>query len=128
MHRRNASSTTLSRSLKRATFHLTDWRLSRPTEQPGDLIVLKEYHILKLNTIELRLSDTITDTSMPQRPSHFKIPLTSVHFVAGNATHELASPATVKPTFNDEEEDVVIRNGRNPEEGRKTSKPNSINV
>ena len=33
-----------------------------------------------------------------------------------NATHALASSATAKPTFNVEEEDVVIRNGWTPKE------------
>ena len=33
-----------------------------------------------------------------------------------NATHALASSATAKPTFNVEEEDVVIRNGCTPKE------------
>ena len=37
--------------------------------------------------------------------------LTGVYFVADNATHELASIAMEKRTFNDEEEDVVIRVG-----------------
>ena len=69
-----------------------------------------------LNTIVLQLSDTIVDTSLPERPAIFQILLTSVHFVADNASHELASTATVRSTFNDEEEDAVIRNGWTPEE------------
>ena len=36
-----------------------------------------------------------------------------------NATHALASSATAKPTFNVEEEDVVIRNGWTPKEEKK---------
>ena len=49
-------------------------------------------------------------------PTHFKIRLTSVHFVADNATHTLVSTAKVKLIFKNEEEDVVIRNGRTPKE------------
>ena len=64
----------------------------------------------------LQLSDIIADTSMLQRPAHFQIQFTSVHFVADNVTHALASTATVKPTLNDEEEDIVIQNGWTPEE------------
>ena len=36
--------------------------------------------------------------------------------MADHASHALASSATVKPTFNDEEEVVVIRNGWTPKE------------
>ena len=36
--------------------------------------------------------------------------------MADNTTHILAVTATVKLTFNDVEVDVVIRNGRTPEE------------
>ena len=38
------------------------------------------------------------------------------HFVVDNANHALASSATARPTFNVEEEDVVIRNGWTPKE------------
>ena len=38
------------------------------------------------------------------------IPDSFHHFVADNASHALASSATSKPTFNIEEEVVVIRN------------------
>ena len=60
---------------------------------------------LMLNIIMLQLSDTC----MPHCPAHFHILLTSVHCVAEIAAHVLASPAAMKLTFNDEEEDVVIR-------------------
>ena len=36
-----------------------------------------------------------------------------------NASHTLASSATAKPTFNVEEEDVVIRNGWTPKKVKK---------
>ena len=38
-----------------------------------------------------------------------------------NATHALASSATARPTFNVEEEDVVIRNGWTPKEEEEDS-------
>ena len=66
--------------------------------------------------IVLQLSYATADTSMPQCPAHFHIPFTSVHFEADNATQALASTATVKPTINGEEEDVIICNGWTPEE------------
>ena len=53
---------------------------------------------------------------MPLCPAHFEIPLTSVHFVADYATQALATTATVKLIFYDEEKDVVIRYGWIPEE------------
>ena len=43
--------------------------------------------------------------------------------MADNATHALASSATAKPTFNVEDEDVVIRNGWTPKEERRSSVP-----
>ena len=76
----------------------------------GDLPVHWQCHIMTLNTIALQLSGAIAYTSMPQPAAHFMIPLTYVHFVADNATHSLASTAAAKLAFNDEEEDVVIRN------------------
>ena len=60
----------------------------------------------------LQLSDA--DPSMLQCTADFKIPFINAHFVADNASHALASSATVKPTFNDEEKVVVIRNGWTP--------------
>ena len=114
MDKRSASRITSSRSLKGATFLLADWRLSHPTELPGDLPVLFECHALTLNTIELQLSDAVADTSMLQCSAQFRIMFINAHFVADNASQALASSATAKPTFNVEEEDVVIRNGWTP--------------
>ena len=65
-----------------------------------------------MNTIELQLSDT----SMLQCSVQFMILFINAIFVADNASHALASSATVKPTFNVEEEVVAIRNGWTPEE------------
>ena len=115
--RRNTSRTTLSRSLKRSTFRLTGRRLLHPIELPCYLPVHLECHTLTPNMIALQLSDA--DTSILQRPAHFHIPLTSVHLVADNAARALASSATGKLTFNDEEEDIVICNGWTPEEETK---------
>ena len=109
--RRNAFMATSIRSLKSATFNLTDRRLLHPT----GLHVSIKCHVLKLNTTTLQLSEAITETSMPQSPAHIKISLTSHHFVADNVTHILAStPTTTKLTFNDDEEDI-IHNGWSPE-------------
>ena len=55
-----------------------------------------------------------TETSMLQCSAQFRILLINAHFVADNASHALAFSATVRPTFNVEEEVVVIRNGRTP--------------
>ena len=110
---KNVSRITSSRSLQSATFHLTGWRLSHQTELPGNLPVPLECHALTLNMIELQLSDAITDTSMLQCSAQFWIMFIKAHFVADNASHALASSATVKPTFNDDEV-VVIRNGWTP--------------
>ena len=66
-----------------------------------------ECHALTLNTIELHISDT----SMLKCSAQFRILPINVHFVAANVSHALASSARVKPTFNVEEEVVVIRNG-----------------
>ena len=44
----------------------------------------------------------------------FRILFINAHFVADNASHALASSPTVRPTFNVEEEVVVIRNGWTP--------------
>ena len=114
MDKRNASRITSSRSLKGATFLLAGWRLSHPKELPGDLPVLLECHTLTMNTIVLQLSDAVADISMLQCSAKFRILITNAHFVIDNATHALAYSATAKPTFNVEEEDVVIRNGWTP--------------
>ena len=114
MDKRNASRITSSQSLKSATFHLTGWKLLHETELPGDLHVSLGCHALTLNTIELQFSDAVTDTSKLQCSTQFRILLINAHFVADNASHALASSATVKPTFNIEEEVVVIRNGWTP--------------
>ena len=112
MDRRNTSRITSSRSIKSATFHLAGWRLLHQTELPVPL----ECHALTLNTIELLLSDAVTDTCMLQCSAQFRILFISAHFVAENASHTLASSATVRPTFNVEEEVVVTRNGWTPKE------------
>ena len=124
MGRRKASRTTSSQSSNSATFHLTGWRLLHPTEPPGDLPMPLECHILTVNTIVLQLSHAVTKISMPQCPTHSHIPLTSAHFVADNATHALASTATVKTTLNDEEERIVIRNAQTLEKDRRAHKYN----
>ena len=116
MDKRNASRITSSRSSKSATFHLTGWRLSHQTELPGDLPVPVECQSLTLCTIELQLTDAVADTSMLQCSAQFQIPFTNAQFVADNASHALASSATVRPTFNVEEEVVVIPNGWTPRE------------
>ena len=114
MDKRNASRITTSRSLKGATFLLAGWRRSHPKELPGDLPVLLGCHSLTMNTIVLQLSDAVADISMLQCSAQFRILIINAHFVADNATHALASSATAKPTFNVEEEGVVIRNGWTP--------------
>ena len=53
---------------------------------------------------------------MLQCSAQFLILFINANFVADNASHTLASSATVKPTFNDEEEVVVISNGWTPKE------------
>ena len=121
MDKRNASRITSSRSLKSATFHLTGWRLSHQTELPGDLPVPLECHALMLNMIELRLSDAVADTSMLQCSAQIRILFNNAHFMADNTSHALASSATAKPTFNVEEEVVVIRNGWTPKDQRRKS-------
>ena len=114
MDKTNASRITSSRSLKNATFILAGWILSHPTELPGDLPVPLECHTLTLNTIELQHSDAVADTSMLQCSAQFRILFINANFVADNASHALASSATVKLTFYVEEEVVVIRNGWTP--------------
>ena len=68
-----------------------------------------ECHTLTMNIISLQLSDA--DISMLQCFAQFRIMLINSHFMADNASHLLASSATQKPTFNIEEEVVVIHNG-----------------
>ena len=51
-----------------------------------------------------------------QTPACHSVPPTNVHFVTDNATHALASTATVELTFNEEEKGVVIRHRWTPEE------------
>ena len=53
-------------------------------------------------------------TSMLQCSAQLRNLFINAHFVADNASHALASSATAKPTFNIEEEVVVIRDGRTP--------------
>ena len=72
-----------------------------------------ECHTLTLNTIGLQLTDS--DASMLQCSAQFQILFINGHFVADNASHAFACSATAKPTFNVEEEVVVIRNGWSPE-------------
>ena len=114
MDKRNVSRITSSRSLKSATFLLAGWILSHPKELPGDLPVPLECHTLTMNTIVLQLSDAVEDISILQCSAQFRILIINAHFVADNAYHALASSATAKPTFNVEEEVVVIRNGWTP--------------
>ena len=118
---KNASMITSSRSLKGATFLLAGWRLLHLKELPGDLPVLLECHTLTMNTIALQLSDAVADISMLQCSAQFRILIINAHFVVDNATHALASSATAKPTFNIEEEVVVIRNGWTPKKRRRPS-------
>ena len=114
MDKENASRITSRRSTKSETFHLAGWRLSHTTKLPGDLPAPLEFHALTLNTIEMQLLEAVADTSMLQCSAQFRTLFFNAHFVADNASHALASSATVEPTFNDEEEVVVIRNGWTP--------------
>ena len=114
MDKINASRITSSRSLKSATFLLAGWRISHPKELPGDLPVPLECHTLTMNTIVLQLSDAVADNSMLQCSAQFRILIINAHSVADNAYHALATTASAKPTFNVEEEVVVIRNGWTP--------------
>ena len=78
-----------------------------------------ECHTLTKNMIVLQLSNAVADISMLQCSAQFRILIINAHFVADNATHALPSSATAKPTFNVEEEVVVIRNGWTPKKRRK---------
>ena len=114
MNKRNASRITPNRSSKCASFHLTGWRLSHPTELPGDLPVPLESHTLTMNAIELQLLDAVADISIFKCSAQFHILFIHAYILADNASHALASSATTKPTFNVEEEVVDIRNGWTP--------------
>ena len=116
MDKRNASRITSSRSIQSATFHLTGWRFSHQTKLPGDLPVSLECHTLTLDRIGLQLSEADVDTSMLQCSDQFRTLFINAHFVADNASHVLASSATVRCTFNVEEEVIVIRNGWTPKD------------
>ena len=93
---------------KSATFRLAGWRHSHQTELHENLPVPLACHAFTLNTIDLQLSDAVTDTSMLHCSAQFRI-MFNIHYVPDNASHALASSATVKPTLNVEEEVVVIR-------------------
>ena len=71
-------------------------------------------HTLTMNKIVLQLSDAVADISILHCSAQFRILIVNAHFVADNAYHALASSATAKPTFNIEEEVVVIGNGWTP--------------
>ena len=118
MDKRNASRITSSRSLKGVTFLLAGWRISHPIEIPGDLPVPLECHTLMMNTTALQLSDAVADISMLHCSFQFLILIINAHFLADNASHALAS-ATAKPTFNVEEEVVVICIGWTPKKKKK---------
>ena len=62
----------------------------------------------------------VADTGMLQCSAQFRILFINAIFVADNASHALASSATVGPTFNIEEEVIVIRNGLTPKEDFKS--------
>ena len=81
--------------------------------------MLLECNSLTMNTIVLQLSDAVADISMLQCSAQFRILIINANLVVDNATHALASSATAKPTFNVEEEDVVIRTGWTPKKKKK---------
>ena len=105
---RKASRITSSRSLKGETFHLPGWRLSpsnratwRSTCAPGMSYFDDEYD---------RAAAVRRSRRHQHAPVICPIPY-SVHqcpLCADNASHALTSSATEKPTFNFEEEVVVI--------------------
>ena len=76
-------------------------------------------YALMMNTIELQFSDAVADISMLNCSAQFRIMFISANFVADNASQALASSATAKPTFNVEEEVVVICNGWTPNKRRR---------
>ena len=111
MGKGNASRITSNSSLESATFLLAGSRLSHSKELTGDLPVPLDCHTLTMNKIVLQLSDAVPDISILQCSAQLRILIINAHFVADNAYHALASSATARPTFNVEEEVVVIRNG-----------------
>ena len=117
--KKNASRITSRRSLIGATFLLSGWLTLESAELPVDLPVPLECHTLTMNTIELQLSEAVADISMLQCSAQFLILFVNAHFMADNASHTLASSATTNPTFNVEEEVVVIRNGWTPKKMKK---------
>ena len=66
------------------------------------------------HAVVLQLSNAVADICILQCSAQFRILIINAHFVADNAYHALISLATGKPTFNFEEEVVVIRNGWTP--------------
>ena len=119
MDKRNASRITSNISIKIATFLLADLSLTHPTELQAGLPVPLECHTLRITTIELQLSEAVADISMLQCSVLFQILFINAHFLADYASHALASSATAKPTFNMEEEVVVIHNGWTPKKKMK---------
>ena len=83
---------------------------TRVTEQP----------FFRIHTAHLQWSRGLEKVAqtlpVPPFPAKFQILFINAHFVADNASKALASSATVRPRFNDEEEVVVIRNGWTPKE------------
>ena len=94
---------------------MAGWRLLHPTELPGDLPAPLGCHAFTINMIELQLSDAVADISMLQCSSQFRVLFINAHIVADNASDALATSATAIPTFNVEEEVVVIRDVWSPE-------------
>ena len=86
-----------------------------------------ECHTWTVNAIELQLPDTVAvaDINMLQCSAQLRILFINAHFAADNSSPELASSATVKPTFNVAEEVVVIRNGCLQRRGRRRGKRES---
>ena len=73
-----------------------------------------ECHTLTTNTINLQLPDAVADISLLQCSAQFWILFINARFVADNASHALASSATVKTFLNVEEKVVFILNGWTP--------------
>ena len=119
MDKGSASWITSNPSLKSASFLLAGLRLLHPKKLPGDLPVPLECHPLTMNTIVLQLSDAVADISILQCSAKFRIKIINAHFVADNAHHALASSATARPTFNIEEDIVVIHTGWTAEKKKK---------
>ena len=85
-----------------------------------------ECHTFMMNTIELQLYDAVADISMLQCSAQFRILFINAHFVAENASHALASSATVRPTLSVEEEVVVIHNGWTPKKKKEMKKISNL--